>query len=1520
MAAMAVMLLVIVSTARGQSTVTTAPPRCDEDGFNYRDIADQTSTGVLLYDGLSFCKSGGNTSVVVAKSPAPPHSVVPLSGWSYLVGLNGPTVATFSLNAVCDDTVVCQSTITYSAAQTEVPSPAVQPSSSPSPWSSKSDSSENAEPEPMYPVCSRANKTRFYAADSARVDVFHMDAPVSNCSYTTSVLTGPSVGLIMPGSTGLGYIYVMPSNVSVGTTTAFSYAVKCNGEVTCEDQVKVTVAATDKRIYPLCSNASKVHSYPVGEVSTDRFPLDIQNDSCTYTSSISVGPSIGTMTPFETGLAYEFAVPSTATVGHSTAVGYTVQCNADIVCADVLMVALAPASATSAPPASSLAPTTVPPASLPACSQNTQVNTYIINSLYRGKLPLDVQETECVYTAAIHNLSVGAVVTLDPSDPLGYLYSTDNSTAPQDTSIPYTIACNSVVICQGAVFIQLTLDAAACPASTATYIVHPGAVVNGTVDSGAVCSTGAAPRASLRSAIEGLILRADGTFSFQAPLTEADVAATVLLECNGEVVCQTNVVFVVAERTVAPPTTSTAAPIPMCHKFFQYEIPISTSTTGTLDAVPTASCEIITYLLEKSNNTIRGRLVVNLRGEFQYTAPDSQGVDYAAVDVYCANSFICRTQLVFLAYIPLTTVSPLQPCANVYYYQVTPGVGAKLSLNNMPGQDACPHGRHFTLTTGPQAGTLEMEPIGDFLYRPPMQKGQFSFTFTMYCLNQPHCAGTAYLLVSHEWTLDPTPTSSSSSSPEEGTSNITNEQITCRGTCNANAWKTYPSRKVWDTTPDAGYARKDGHLVNGMTVTWRENSLVFIVYSLIGNLGVRFPTFEPITSAEKAYMEPTDFASSVAPGSTGFEMSCLAQQGRNGTGEDVWRWTGLSNASGTGGVGAYYRSGESWYQKFGGKHVGCDTFSDPCAYAPLLTPANYTNSSLGRWTIDVNDCDATWTGVFPYRSVEKMVRHDGLPVWEFVGHHQLQGTLYSESVQAHSWLKPGQFDAHYDAHNILINLNQFVSVTKTGVEESLISVDAEFFTYVDKETHDQAFGINLLLYPSVESFMATSYARDRHVKGFKWVTQEWMSLDTEQCPTCTGSKSKCSASHAGAEASYTSSSFPEGDCANGTSRVHLFKGPAMMPSECPQNPMHVFNQSGFSPTRNCKTTYQNVTLRGIVPGSSGLSEAHLRALNFEGTVQLMLLMDDNRYERLDVHLSMYVSRLSKDAHRMQGELSTCRSGSYWPVLDPLGSSLPSNPFALSVAEATPLCVDDLSSTYGLNDWALFTVNMPGVKPNEVVVRSVYVLYNNLRIYLVYRNQSTGATVIPEKDFDGVWWQHGYPFLAFRDLRDNLQNISTTFSTEMQTSAVAADVVYAFIFIPGSLGTDANIEVVVEASNESSGPAASTTEFRRVLHIDPLLTQLSRQGPPPASSSPKHEQDRMDMYAMGASAGVAVTLVMTVIFFMLADNSRPLPKWVPRGKLIKETVLSVLPAGLHRKRESKPMAHRDMYDAMNSGCY
>ncbi|RNF13994.1 uncharacterized protein Tco025E_05970 [Trypanosoma conorhini] len=1144
-----------------------------------------------------------------------------------------------------------------------------------------------------------------------------------------------------------------------------------------------------------------------------------------------------------------------------------------------------------------------------------------------ARLPTSAVQMVCPggLRASITQPEIGSAAVLSPNS-LQFIYASPQDDIEANVTLPYEVKCDENVVCAGVMQIWLHETVSQCPKNHLVYDVKPGAQLNATLATGAACD--GVLRARLRTqALAHTFKFYDGvSFTFNAPSKEEDVTLDARLYCDDEALCDVTFAVVVTNQprpssTEAPAPAPTAAPVVMCKEQFNFTVPVATELRGNLH-VDVAGCSFVTYhqpLYSSCEN-----LQLNIIGDFLYSAPAKEGIDKLPVDVSCIKDFRCRTHIMITSYIdltptqspttpPITTAAPVLACANVYYYQTVPGAALSDSLNGVPGQDPCAYGRYFSMIYPPDAGTLELTHSGDFLYRPERHEGAYHFSFSMYCLNTLYCRGNAYILVSNEWTLPP-------SGSENGTtaaptpSVVKNKQIKCRGTCNEKAWKTYPKPAMWDNTPGAGYARRDGRAVDGIQVAWMKNSIVITVYTIIGNLGVRFPTFEPLNPTVGKYFEPNEFEGVVAPTSPGFELSCLANQGSIGMGEDVWRWKTLGNGSGTGSVGALYNKGTSWYQKFGGKHIGCDTFVDSCLYAPLLTPAvpNVTAAAV-RWELEIDDCDATWTGTFPYATLEKLKKSDGSPVWYFVGDKQVKGTILSEGVRANSWIEPARsFDAQYEAHDVFFDLQQFVVVKKL-TPTTPFSIDSEFFEYT--ENGDRAFGVNLLLHPYVTEDMETSYAEDRHVVGFKWIAQDWIAPSAEQCTTCKGNRSHCKDEEKYGTPTYTGE-FPSGDCPPGTGLVELRKGPAMDVTACPPSRMHVFNRSGFSLPTGCATWYQNLTIRGVSLGSGALPDALQRTFSYEGRVLLQLLMTDGTKHDVAMELSIYVTRLSQGSHAAAGRLSVCRGSDYWPVLDPLGVSLPDRPFELSSATPGPLCIDTLSSTFGPSGWATVFLQIPGVSTSQVNVHSILLKYKNTSVFLHYQDPRTGAVLIPPRTV-GYWWQHTHPFLSFRQLINKVANDTLTIGPGVSPSEVT-DVSFAFAFIPGSINIATDVEILLTAT--ISTEVVRTSTFYRTIHVDPMMTQRSRYGPPRKGGRDERNAIRENALEVGALAALSIAVTVTGVVYMTMDNNRPLPKWVPRGKLIKNTVLAAVPAGLRPAKKAKKIVHKDMYDAMKSGRY
>jgi hypothetical protein len=78
-------------------------------------------------------------------------------------------------------------------------------------------------------------------------------------------------------------------------------------------------------------------------------------------------------------------------------------------------------------------------------------------------------------------------------------------------------------------------------------------------------------------------------------------------------------------------------------------------------------------------------------------------------------------------------------------------------------------------------------------------------------------------------------------------------------------------------------------------------------------------TMEEVTWKPGQSFTNTDVLGHVNEASTGFDPLCLGQQVAAATdrGSDVWTWSTYPTV---GALGTEYNSGDSWYQKFGGKH------------------------------------------------------------------------------------------------------------------------------------------------------------------------------------------------------------------------------------------------------------------------------------------------------------------------------------------------------------------------------------------------------------------------------------------------------------------------------------------------------------------------------------------------------------------------------------------------------------------------
>ncbi|KPA84515.1 hypothetical protein ABB37_01060 [Leptomonas pyrrhocoris] len=498
--------------------------------------------------------------------------------------------------------------------------------------------------------------------------------------------------------------------------------------------------------------------------------------------------------------------------------------------------------------------------------------------------------------------------------------------------------------------------------------------------------------------------------------------------------------------------------------------------------------------------------------------------------------------------------------------------------------------------------------------------------------------------------------------------------ITCRGTCDAGAWRSSPSSPASFDVNKSGVAvtpRKDGRAVDGVDFGFTvDGELLIRAYTTIGNLAARFVTFYPMAAAkESGYVT----SSSVPPGShVSFEPTCLDQQVTTGRGSDIWSWT--STATLTGHLNTQtnaYKSGDNYYQKFGGNHRQCDVYREnPCKYAPFMTPtlnddnnnAENNRTASVQWKLYVNDCDATWVGKASVESLRALRQPDGSSTFKLEEHGTyLVGTVYSQSVKPADWTSPSSGIVHIEQayavrlkiHNTLVvdAAAQPISASVVPTASQLsISADVQFASGKTKDTDERLFAYSLLLYPvfAVNNTPANITTLKLKVASVSLLHETWTSPSHVECPMCTGSMISCTG---------TGNKY-ETDC--GSKALMTFEDISETSSQFEDWGGWQEASSIFASTTVATQNAFNVTFAARANGKGSASATDAYPV---GSFAMAVKLSDGQTFHVVVNQTDYISELN--TRFLNTEM--CRPSGYWPVADPLGSSVPVQPY-----NSTPL--------------------------------------------------------------------------------------------------------------------------------------------------------------------------------------------------------------------------------------------------------
>jgi hypothetical protein len=617
---------------------------------------------------------------------------------------------------------------------------------------------------------------------------------------------------------------------------------------------------------------------------------------------------------------------------------------------------------------------------------------------------------------------------------------------------------------------------------------------------------------------------------------------------------------------------------------------------------------------------------------------------------------------------PTSTPSPMASCPGDYSYSLMLNAdGSFTATTSSLAQRAtaygmfCTSGGTITSTVGaPSNGVLTSNSAaGTFSYTPNKAvagDALDSFDFVLTCSSEAtSCKGTAVISIV---------------GADSGEIYYAMDgAITCRGTCDSGAWRTSPSSLQLFDVSSTGVAvtpRKDGRVVDdidfGFTV---GGELLIHAYTTIGNLAARFVTFHPITATEASgYLT----SSSVPSGShVSFEPTCLDKQATTGTASSIWTWTNPTSLTGhLNTVTDAYKSGDNYYQKFGGNHRQCDVYrTNPCKYAPFMTPtlnddnnnADNNETASVQWKLYVNGCDATWVGKASVESLRALRQPDGSATFTLEeGGTYLAGTVYSQSVKPANWTSPSAGIVHTERayavrlkiHNTLVvdaAAQPIASSVLPEAKQLTISADVQYKSGKRKDTNERLYGYSLLLYPAfaVNSTAANITAMSLKVSSVWLLNETWTSPSHVECPYCTGTMISCT----GTGKKY------ETNCGN----------KALMTFEDIDYAASQFESSGdsndasniFASTTVGVRNALNVTFAARANGANSALSADAYPV---GSFAMAVKLSNGQVFHVVVNQTDYISELNTRYLDTQ----MCRPSNYWPVADPLGTSVPVKPY------------------------------------------------------------------------------------------------------------------------------------------------------------------------------------------------------------------------------------------------------------------
>jgi hypothetical protein len=692
------------------------------------------------------------------------------------------------------------------------------------------------------------------------------------------------------------------------------------------------------------------------------------------------------------------------------------------------------------------------------------------------------------------------------------------------------------------------------------------------------------------------------------------------------------------------------------------------------------------------------------------------------------------------------------------------------------------------------SSTFAVSPTGTFTYlnlpnkaSPVVWNGFDNFQVVAKCLDSNNavvssCDGTVFVSVTF------TSAASQNTAAAAFQAGFPNG-VSCTGNCRNLADGLWMARqtlpRIWDVaTNEAGNPVKPTLTASSITsdaleFEWSSNYAIVSTYGAIGNMAVRFPTFEPLNWAPGDAFTSTP---GVATQSTGFDQTCLTYQGAGGQGTDLWAFNPAQNDGSV--PSSNYLQDNTWYQKFNGKHSGCNAFTgstsnvrNVCRYAPLLAPrTNVDEDDAGIWRLTVTGCNLKWQGKFTWNAMRNQVLNNGNKAFAINlsgNDYTITGEMYNQAVQPNSWTEPARGYAAIDHKYLLtVVLSQNTDFEfELGVD--IFTVDLQQFRYFETNG-DRSFGYNMIVYPAKLTALEPNQAPDRRVTGFTWFAQQWVAPTQQQCPNCGtgGTTTECKPT---VTATQYTGAMDAPSCASPV--VVLYKGPSTTAAQCSDSPqLAVLGVPGVSrPSESSSAqivcdnaNYQNITLRGTAPGSNQVANLQTAGFGFDGKITLTFELANGEHPHFVITPKMYVKSISVDG-AFAGSTSTCRGSPSWPVAN--DQQLPQY-----------VCEEVDARTFGPTDWAAIFFDIKDVDASLVSVQNLKIVIGTLEVTFENANGPSN-----------YFTSNTYKYFNYRNLKTFAGfDLSNPTSPSTVTSPQNTD--FGFAFTPGAHNENSKITI------------------------------------------------------------------------------------------------------------------------------